>query len=136
MPGSLARGVDLYKANCALCHGEDLRGGKWLKDSKGYPVVGRDLTAPWTFRGGDAPQQVFLRLSTGLAPAPMPAFVSLSDESRWDLVAFLESKRRTPPGHPAAKSTGRANRRILKCADAISSTPRCAGSATPNSTGR
>ena len=105
-PESLARGADLYKANCALCHGDDLRGGQWLKDSKGYPVVSRDLTAPWTFRGGDAPQQIFLRLSTGLAPAPMPAYVSLSGESRWELVAFLESKRRTPPWAPAGKLDG------------------------------
>ena len=105
-PESLARGADLYKANCALCHGDDLRGGQWLKDSKGYPVVSRDLTAPWTFRGGDAPQQIFLRLSTGLAPAPMPAFVSLSEESRWELVAFLESKRRAPPWAPAGKLDG------------------------------
>jgi cytochrome c oxidase cbb3-type subunit 2 len=135
-PESLARGANLYKVNCAVCHGDDLRGGRWLKDSKGYPVISRDLTAPWTFRGGDAPQQVFLRLSTGLAPAPMPAFVSLSDESRWDLVAFLESKRRTPPGHPAAKSTGRANRRIFWRVDNISSMPRCAGSVTRRSTGR
>ena len=105
-PESVARGADLYKANCALCHGDDLRGGKWLKDSKGYPVVSRVLTAPWTFRGGDAPEQVFLRLSTGLAPAPMPAFVSLSEESRWDLVTFLESKRRTPPWAPGGKLDG------------------------------
>lgn len=105
-PESLARGANLYKANCALCHGDNLRGGQWLKDSKGYPVVSRDLTAPWTFRGGDAPQQIFLRLSTGLAPAPMPAFVSLSGESRWELVAFLESKRRTPPWASAGKLDG------------------------------
>ena len=105
-PESLARGADLYKANCALCHGDDLRGGKWLEDSKGYPVVSRDLTAPWTFRGGDAPEQVFLRLSIGLAPAPMPAFASLSEESRWDLVALLESRRRTPPWAPDGKLDG------------------------------
>ncbi len=36
----------------------------------------------------------------------MPAFVSLSGESRWELVAFLESKRRTPPWAPAGKLDG------------------------------
>ncbi len=87
-PESLARGAySPYKANCALCHGDDLRGGQWLKDLKGYPVVSRYLTdRAWMFRGGHAPQQIFLRLSTGLAPAPMPAYVSLSGESCCQLV--------------------------------------------------
>jgi mono/diheme cytochrome c family protein len=94
---SIARGGYLYAQNgCASCHGENLRGGQWMQDGKGYPVISRDLTAPWTFRGGDAPEQIFLRLSTGMAPAPMPAFAQLPAESRWDLVDFLESRRRTP----------------------------------------
>jgi mono/diheme cytochrome c family protein len=96
-PEGLAQSARLYKDNCAACHGEDLRGGQWLQDANGYLVVARDLTAPWTFRGGDAPEQIFLRLSTGLAPGPMPAFASLSPEDRWSLVNFLESKRRLPP---------------------------------------
>lgn len=97
-PESIARGAALYAENgCAGCHGDDLRGGQWLMDVKNYPVISRDLTAPWTFRGGDAPEEVFLRLSTGLAPAPMPAYAALTAESRWDLVSFLESRRRAPP---------------------------------------
>ena len=94
---SIARGKSLYGQNgCAGCHGDNLRGGQWMQDNKGYPVISRDLTAPWTFRGGDAPAQVFLRLSTGMAPAPMPAFAELPAESRWDIVNFLESRHRTP----------------------------------------
>jgi len=97
-PESIARGASLYaQSGCAGCHGDNMRGGQLMEDAKGYPVISRDLTAPWTFRGGDAPEQVFLRLSTGMAPAPMPAFAQLSAESRWDLVIFLESRRRTPP---------------------------------------
>ena len=97
-PESIARGATLYAENgCAACHGDDLRGGQWLQDAKGYPVISRDLTAPWTFRGGDAPEEVFLRLSTGLAPGPMPAYAALPADSRWDLVSFLESRRRAPP---------------------------------------
>ncbi len=97
-PDSIARGAALYAENgCAGCHGDDLRGGQWLLDAKGYPVISRDLTAPWTFRGGDAPEETFLRLSTGLAPAPMPAYAALPADSRWDLVNFLESRRRAPP---------------------------------------
>lgn len=95
---SIARGEALYSGSgCAGCHGDDLRGGGWMEDGKGYPVISRDLTAPWTFCGGDAPEQIFLRISTGLAPAPMPAYAALSAESRWDLVNFIESRWRTPP---------------------------------------
>ena len=110
---SVARGADLYKANCAACHGDDLRGGREQQDSKGYPVVSRDLTASWTFRGGDAPEAIFIRLSTGLLPAPMPAFASLSAESRWDLVNFLQSKRRTPPWATGGRLDGPGQARDL-----------------------
>ena len=55
---SVARGETLYRdAGCSACHGENLRGGATLKDAKGYPVVSRDLTAPWTFRGGSSPDR-------------------------------------------------------------------------------
>jgi mono/diheme cytochrome c family protein len=97
-PESVVRGAALYaQSGCAGCHGDDLRGGQVLEDAKGYPVISRDLTAPWTFRGGDAPEQVFLRVSTGMAPGPMPAYAELPAEGRWDLVNFLESRGRTPP---------------------------------------
>ena len=39
-----------------------------MKDTNGYTVVSRDLTAPWTFRGGSSPEQVWLRI-THRAPA-------------------------------------------------------------------
>jgi hypothetical protein len=58
------------------CHGADAAGGVTLADTKGYPVISRDLTAPWTFRGGSAPEQIWLRLTTGLAPGPMPSFAT------------------------------------------------------------
>ncbi len=96
---SVARGKKLYAdAGCPACHGDDLRGGKVLEDAKGYPVVSRDLTAPWTFRGGAAPDRIWMRLTTGLAPAPMPSYAqSLDANARWDVVNYLLARRRIAP---------------------------------------
>ena len=43
----------------------------------------------------------------------MPAFVSLPPESRWDLVNFLESKRRTPPWAAGGRLDGPGEARDL-----------------------
>ena len=90
----------LFTPNMAVLPAMDLRGrgGLSLKDAKGYPVISRDLTAPWTFRGGSEPEQIWLRMSTGLAPGPMPAFDHiLTPEERWDLVNYVLSLSRIPP---------------------------------------
>ena len=105
---SVARGRQIYAdAGCAACHGDDLRGGKVLEDAKGYPVVSRDLTAPWTFRGGSAPDRIWLRLTTGLAPGPMPSYAQTLDPGqRWDLVAYVLASGRTAPWAPGGALQG------------------------------
>ncbi|WP_202801980.1 c-type cytochrome [Rhodovulum sp. PH10] len=106
-PASVAAGARLYREQgCASCHGDDLRGGDVTTDATGHPVTSRDLTAPWTFRGGARPADVYLRLTTGLAPSAMPAYASLPPQARWDLVAFLESRARAAPGMPGAVLAG------------------------------
>ncbi|HEY0329577.1 MAG TPA: c-type cytochrome [Rhodopseudomonas sp.] len=98
---NVAHGEGLYRAQgCATCHGAELGGGAVLTDAYGQPVTSRDLTAPWSFRGGARPQDVFLRLTTGLGASPMPSFADLPAADRWDLVAFLESRARAVPGEP------------------------------------
>jgi mono/diheme cytochrome c family protein len=99
---SVARGGALYRdAGCPACHGEKLRGGATLKDAKGYPVVSRDLTAPWTFRGGSSPDRIWLRLTTGLEPGPMPAYADALDAGqRWDIVNYLLADQRIAPWAP------------------------------------
>ncbi len=104
---SLARGQQLYQRLCASCHGADGRAQVQMKDTKGYPVIVRDLTAPWTFRGGGAPEQLWLRLTTGLAPGPMPSVAdSTTPAERWDLVNHVLSLGRTPPWAPGGGLEG------------------------------
>lgn len=97
-PQSIAAGEAVFRrAGCNACHGDDLRGGKKLFDNKDLPVFSRDLTAPWTFRGGSTAEELWLRITTGLAPSPMPSFSkTLSDEDRWHVVNYILSKSRTP----------------------------------------
>jgi mono/diheme cytochrome c family protein len=105
---SLARGAQLYLTKgCNACHGQEGRGGVTLADAKGYPVISRDLTAPWTFRGGAEPEQLWLRLTTGLAPGPMPSFAATTTpQERWDLVNYVLSLARTPPWQPGGRLEG------------------------------
>lgn len=103
---SLGRGRALFQSRgCAGCHGEDGRGGATLQDGKGDPVVARDLTAPWTFRGGGEPDKVWLRLTTGVGA--MPSFAASTTESqRWDLANFVLSIARTAPWDAGGKLAG------------------------------
>lgn len=105
---NIARGAQLFRIHgCATCHGPDGRGGVRLKDANGYEVVSRDLTAPWTFRGGATLEQIWLRLTTGLAPSPMPSFAEKTTPTeRWDLVNYVLSLSRIPPWEPGGKLDG------------------------------
>ncbi len=106
--GSIARGKELYAAQgCVNCHGPEARGGLVLKDAEGHPVISRDLTAPWTFRGNRGPRQIWMRITTGLAPGPMPPFMDkTTPEQRWDLVNYILSLARPAPWDPGGKLGG------------------------------
>jgi cytochrome c oxidase cbb3-type subunit 2 len=112
---SIARGQTLFTSKgCAACHGSDGRSQMVHKDAKGYPVVARDLTAPWTFRGGSEPVQVWLRLTTGLAPSPMPSFAAATTPAeRWDLVNYVLSLARLAPWAPGGNLDGPGHQRDL-----------------------
>ena len=113
--GSIARGKTLFAAQaCNSCHGNDARGGLTLKDAKGYPVISRDLTAPWTFRGGSAPEQIWLRLTAGLPTGPMRSFADkMTPQERWDVVNYVLSLARTPPWEPGGTFAGRGQQADL-----------------------
>lgn len=103
---SISRGQELFRTQCASCHGVNGRARAVLPDAKGYPVIARDLTAPWTFRGGSAPEEIWLRLTTGMPPGPMPSFVALTPNQRWDLVNYTLSLAGTPAWEPSGRLDG------------------------------
>jgi mono/diheme cytochrome c family protein len=104
---SVRRGEALYAQACASCHGADLRGGEPYEDRPGSRVIARDLTAPWTFRGGASPEAIFVRLTTGMIPGPMPSYAdALSARDRWDLVDYVASRARPPPWEAGGRLDG------------------------------
>ncbi len=109
---SITRGKALFNARgCQACHGADGRGGLTLRDLRGYPVIARDLTAPWTFRGGSEPEQIWLRLTTGMVAGAMPAFAgNTTDDERWDIVNYVLSIARTAPWDSGGRLEGPGQR--------------------------
>jgi mono/diheme cytochrome c family protein len=105
---SVGRGRALYlRLECGGCHGADGRKTGFLQDAKYHPVPIRDLTAPWTFRGGNRAEDIWLRLTTGLAGSAMPAYVDATTHAeRWDLVNYLDSIARIPPWRPGGRLDG------------------------------
>jgi mono/diheme cytochrome c family protein len=104
---SVARGKALFEKGCADCHGADGRARNRYDDQGGRQVPARDLTAPWTFRGGDSPEQIWLRLTTGMPLSAMPSFAdTYTSGERWDLVNYVASLARPAPWEPGGKLLG------------------------------
>jgi mono/diheme cytochrome c family protein len=105
---SAERGRALFIAqDCVGCHGPDGRKGGFLVDSStNHPTPIRDLSAPWTFRGGSDPNQIWLRLTTGIGNS-MPTYVyRLTPSQRWDLVSYVQSLSRVAPWQPGGRLGG------------------------------
>jgi DMSO reductase family type II enzyme heme b subunit len=95
---SIERGRVLFQEEieCFKCHGLAGRGDGpsafELTDNAGFVTYPTDLTRPWLFRGGGDPEDIYLRLQTGLTGSPMPSFAdALSEEDTWHLVNYVLS---------------------------------------------
>jgi mono/diheme cytochrome c family protein len=105
---SVERGRALFiSLDCVGCHGPDGRKDGLLVDaSTNHPTPIRDLSAPWTFRGGSDPNQIWLRLTTGIGNS-MPSYAhGLTPDQRWDLVSFVQSLARVAPWQPSGRFGG------------------------------
>ena len=92
----VGQGKELYiKNKCWECHGHEGRGdgpasGTHI-DDWGYPILTNDLTRG-IFKGGHQPSDIYVRLTSGLAGTPMPAYEDvLSDAERWALAHYVKS---------------------------------------------
>jgi cytochrome c oxidase cbb3-type subunit 2 len=96
-PGAnLALGVQVYeRLQCASCHGDDGRGdgasSLTLKDDQKERIWTPDLRAG-VYKGGDAPEEIYTRIFTGLDGSPMPAYGNkATPEEIWALTDYIRS---------------------------------------------
>ncbi len=102
---SIAKGKKLYEEGdrCVECHGKSGKGSasKRLKGEAGERTWPRNLTKPWTYRGSDDPQDIFARISSGIAGTEMPSFADpkskkkLTIEERWHVANYVASLAKT-----------------------------------------
>lgn len=99
---SHTRGAAVYaKLQCAKCHGEDGRGtgaaATSFMDDWGFPMRAANLSEPWTFRGGPATADIYMRFRAGMSGTPMPSYKDTASEGEmWDLANYVSSMRRKP----------------------------------------
>lgn len=101
-PESVSRGSVAYdKLQCGKCHGSDGRGtgavATSFEDDWRQPLQASDLTEPWTFHGGSAARDVYMRFRAGMSGTPMPSFKEAATDSQmWDLANYVVSLARKP----------------------------------------
>jgi cytochrome c oxidase cbb3-type subunit 3 len=77
---AVAEGKGIYAANCAACHGQNLKGG-----------VGPDLTGH--FKYGETDDKKYISIAKGTA-AGMPGFEDQLGRDRiWKVLAYVDSVR-------------------------------------------
>jgi len=98
-PGVRARGAQLYREDCALCHGEnaDGRGAR----SMGLDRKPANFTDPVWSRPESA-ARAFRAISEGVPGSAMPAWsAALGVDDRWALVAYLTAVSEHGPAAPS-----------------------------------
>ncbi|MBT5551376.1 MAG: c-type cytochrome [Nitrospina sp.] len=105
---SLTRGKELFLANCSGCHGVKGRGDgvttQRIIDYSSNAIWPRNLSQPWTFRRGNAREDLFKTLRTGFSTTAMPKFSPrvFKDNQIWDIVNYVSTL--APPSQPKMQS--------------------------------
>ena len=82
------RGRLLFRQRCALCHGERADGNGVR--SKGLSAKPADFGNPG-WRAEVSPRYVFEVVSEGKRGTSMPAWPTLSEDQKWDVIAYVLS---------------------------------------------
>jgi high-affinity iron transporter len=116
-PPSLARGAQVYREQCAACHGDAGRGdGPKAKRLQGPPPA--DLTDPAAM-GAVTPVDIYRKILLGVAGTAMPSFEeTLPDSDRWAVTAYVAT---LPYGGSRSAAVFAAVRRQLDSAIAARS---------------
>jgi caa(3)-type oxidase subunit IV len=85
-PELVAKGTELYAAQCVACHGTG--------DGKGPAAAAlnpppRNFTDPTGWKNGRKPTMVFKTLKEGLPPSAMASYATLPADDRWALVHYV-----------------------------------------------
>ncbi|HEX9029351.1 MAG TPA: c-type cytochrome, partial [Anaerolineales bacterium] len=101
-PDSVAKGAELFKANCARCHGDLGKGDG--PDAATLSKPPRDLTGQ-AFMASQSAANLFQTITAGVAP-DMPAFGDkISETERWNLTDYLRSLTYAPALAAASTET-------------------------------
>lgn len=90
----LAKGATLYnELGCVDCHGVNGDGkgtlAPQLSDSEGFAITPADFRVG-QFKGGNAPQDVWFRIYTGLSGTPMPGFgINTEQDDIWAVTEYI-----------------------------------------------
>ncbi len=101
-PPDLKKGAELFQTSCAACHGYHGDGQVEIAETMN-PRPANFQSAK--VMDGLTPYKAFNVLTFGITGTPMPSFVGLDEEERWELAYYLFTLRQGPCGHAPPKVT-------------------------------
>ncbi|MBN1450999.1 MAG: c-type cytochrome [Anaerolineales bacterium] len=92
----LQNGAAIYTEKCAACHGESGQADGVMSEQLAAQGVTVPALGSTEVAGRATPASWFLTVTLGNMEKLMPPFNSLSDQERWDVVAYAQSLSTTP----------------------------------------
>ncbi|MBX3022947.1 MAG: cytochrome c [Bdellovibrionales bacterium] len=90
-PELITKGQAVYKANCAVCHG-DTGDGNGPAGSALQPKARNFISEKFKF--GSKPEQVFKLIATGSKNTSMASFQHLPEPDRWAVTYYVLSLKK------------------------------------------
>jgi len=88
-PEMVAKGLELYKANCSSCHGDDGKGMGIA--AKGLNPAPRDFTSNDAWKNGKKLTDIWKTLEEGISGSGMVAYNYLPVQDRFAIVHYIHS---------------------------------------------